>query len=80
LVDSPSSRGWAAAGEEVLRRTLFFFFITLDIGPQRPLSLALSDTNVYEPEMHAHMGTERKLTRGGMVMWAGGGGHVPLDS
>jgi hypothetical protein len=29
--------------------SFFFFFITLDTGPRRHLSLALSDTHVYWP-------------------------------
>jgi len=31
-------------------KIFFFVFITLDTGPQRPLSLEWSDTNVYELE------------------------------
>ena len=32
-------------------------FITLDTGPERPLGLELSDTNAYEPETRARLGT-----------------------
>jgi len=30
----------------------FFFFFTLGTGPRRPLSLKLSETRVYEPQIH----------------------------
>ena len=33
----------------VWRRASFFFFITLDAGTSRLLSLAVNDTNVYAP-------------------------------
>ena len=36
---------------------LFFFFITRVTGPRRSLSLKLSDTRVYEPELRARLGT-----------------------
>jgi len=42
-----------AAGS--LKQTAFFFFITLDRGPRRPLSLELSDTKVYEPQTRPHL-------------------------
>jgi len=34
-----------------------FFFCTLVIGPRRSLSLQLSDTRVYEPQIRARLGT-----------------------
>ena len=35
----------------------FFFFFTLVTGPLRSLSLELSDTRVYEPQIRARLGT-----------------------
>ena len=35
----------------------FFFFFTLVTGPRRSLSLKLSDTRVYEPQVRARLGT-----------------------
>ena len=35
----------------------FFFFFTLITGPSRSLSLKLSDTRVYEPQIRARLGT-----------------------
>ena len=37
----------------LVRRFFFFFFFTLVTGPRRSLSLKLSDTNVYEPQIRA---------------------------
>jgi len=37
--------------------TDFFFFFTLVTGPRRSLSLKLSDTSVYEPQIRARLGT-----------------------
>ena len=34
----------------------FFFFFTLVTGPRRSLSLKLSDTKVYEPQIRARLG------------------------
>ena len=34
-----------------------FFFFTLVTGPRRSLSLKLSDTRVYEPQIRARLGT-----------------------
>jgi len=34
----------------------FFFFFTLVTGPRRSLSLKLSDTKVYEPQIPARLG------------------------
>ena len=36
---------------------VFFFFFTLVTGPTRSLSLKLSDTRVYEPQIRARLGT-----------------------
>ena len=35
----------------------FFFFLSLVTGPRRSLSLKLSDTRVYEPQIPARLGT-----------------------
>ena len=35
----------------------FFFFFTLVTGPRRSLSLKLSDTRDYEPQIRARLGT-----------------------
>ena len=43
-----------------------FFFFTLVTGPRRSLSLKLSDTRVYEPQIRAHLGTNAHLCR---VVW-----------
>jgi hypothetical protein len=34
----------------------FFFFFTLVTGPRRSLSLKLSDTRLYEPEIRTRLG------------------------
>jgi len=38
-------------------REAFFFFFTLVTGPRRSLSLNLSDTRVYEPQLRARLST-----------------------
>ena len=38
-------------------QNFFFFFCTLVTGPRRSLSLKLSDTRVYEPQIRARLGT-----------------------
>ena len=38
-----------------VRRMLLLFFFTLVTGPRRSLSLKLSDTKVYEPQIRARM-------------------------
>jgi len=40
-------------------RDYFFFFFTLVTGRRRSLSLKLSDTRVYEPQIRARLGTSR---------------------
>jgi len=40
-----------------------FFFFTLVTGPRRSLSLKLSDTRVYEPQIRARLGTTRAPRR-----------------
>jgi len=35
----------------------FFFFVTLVTGPRKSLSLKLSDSRVYEPQLRARLGT-----------------------
>ena len=37
--------------------SFFFFFFTLVTGPRRALSLKLSDTRVYEPEIRTRLGS-----------------------
>jgi len=50
------------------------FFFTLVTGPRRSLSLKLSDTRVYEPQIRARLGTTAHfshlegLGRGGVVL------------
>ena len=39
----------------------FVFFFTLVTGPRRSLSLHLSDTRVYEPQIRARLGTTTHL-------------------
>ena len=41
---------------DVINEVIFFFF-TLVTGPRRSLSLKLSDTRVYEPQIRARLGT-----------------------
>ena len=41
----------------MLAGVLFFFFSTLVTGPRRSVSLKLSDTRVYEPQIRARLGT-----------------------
>jgi len=38
-------------------RSRFFFFFTLVTGPRRSLSLKLTDSRVYEPQIRARLGT-----------------------
>ena len=46
----------AARQTRYLRRVHpFFFFFTLVTGPRRSLSLKLSDTRVYEPQIRARL-------------------------
>ena len=48
---------WLCASAAVLHCTspTFFFFFTLVTGPSRSLSLELSDTRVYEPQIRARL-------------------------
>ena len=48
---------------ERLRFRPHFFFFTLVTGPRRYLSLKLSDTRVYEPQIRARLGTTADLFR-----------------
>ena len=50
------SRTWKMGFDGARGRTLFFFFFTLVTGPRRALSLKLSDTRVYEPEIRTRLG------------------------
>ena len=45
-------------------RTFFFFFFTLVTGPRRSLSLKLRGTRVYEPQIRAHLESERSTRTG----------------
>ena len=54
------------ACEEGLLACVFFFFFTLVTGPRRSLSLKLSDTRVYEPQIRARLGTTAHFCR---VAW-----------
>ena len=48
---------WGRPNSPVDRRgDFFFFFFTLVTGPRRSLSLKLSDTRVYEPQIRARLG------------------------
>ena len=47
----------AAAGGHYQVLVFFFFFFTLVTGPRRSLSLKLSDTTLYEPQIRARLGT-----------------------
>ena len=44
---------------------LLFFFFTLVTGPRRSLSLKLSDTKVYEPQIRASLGNHTTTILGG---------------
>ena len=58
-VDSGAGKG--QVGFEESEYFFFFFFLfTLVTGPRRSLSLKLSDTSVYEPQIRARLGTTWK--------------------
>ena len=48
-------------GSAVFKGMLLYFFFTHVTGPRRSLSLKLSDTRVYEPQMRARLGTATHL-------------------
>ena len=50
-------------GSDVAEQRLFFFF-TLVLGPRRSLSLKLSDTRVYEPQIRTCRSRQEWHTRG----------------
>ena len=50
-------------GGDAVREVFFFFFSTLVTGPARSLSLKLSDTRVYEPQVRARLGTTAHFCR-----------------
>ena len=52
----PPARLSPLSSARVLKPLCFFFF-TLVTGPRRSLSLQLSDTRVYEPQIRARLGT-----------------------
>jgi len=54
--DDEGGEGGGAQGCIYSKPTVFFFF-TLVIAPRRSLSLKLSDTRVYEPQIRARLGT-----------------------
>jgi len=60
-------RGWraciSASDPTPYSRQVFFFFITLVTGPRRSLSLKLSDTSVYEPQIRARLRTTPSYSR-----------------
>ena len=64
------------ADEEQLEKEedeiFFFFFFTLVTGPRRSLSLKLSDTRVYEPQIRARLGTTAHFCEV-IVLTTGGG-------
>jgi len=49
--------------------TSSFFFFTLVTGPRRSLSLKMSDTRVYAPQIRARLGTTAQFCRVGVVKW-----------
>jgi len=53
-----SPAGWEGG------KVFFFFFCTLVTGPKRSLSLKLSDTRVYEPQIRARLGTTAHFCEG----------------
>jgi len=57
LMLSPGWLTWRFPNANPPRYCIFFFFFTLVTGPRRSLSLKLSDTRVYEPQIRARLGT-----------------------
>ena len=55
----------------------FFFFFTLVTGPRMSLSLKLSDTSVYEPQIRARLGTTAHFCR--VVVPIGTDSHTTSD-
>jgi len=49
--------------ERRVTKEVIFFFFTLVTGPRRSLSLKLSDTRVYEPQIRARLGTTAHFCR-----------------
>ena len=45
-------------------QVFFFFFFALVTGPRRSLSLKLSDTQVYEPQIRARLGNHNTTILG----------------
>ena len=55
---APTAGRWSVpCALEFYHVSFFFFFFTLVTGPRRSLSLKLSDTRVYEPQIRARLGT-----------------------
>ena len=52
---APSVAAVPGAGLSVEGQYLFLFFFTLVTGPRRSLSLKLSDTRVYEPQIRVRL-------------------------
>ena len=55
--DVEAERAPSAIEHRVSPDSLVFFFFTLVTGPRRFLSLKLSDTSVYEPQIRSRIGT-----------------------
>ena len=74
-----SSTRESASNPEV--RIFFFFFFTLVTGPRRSLSLKLSDTRVYEPQIRARLETtETRMHADGKHESEGQGGEQPRQT
>ena len=56
-----------AVHEELLDKRLLFFFFALVTGPRRSLSLRLSGTRVYEPQIRGHVRREGVFERSRQV-------------
>jgi len=52
-----------------------FFFVTLVTGPRRSLSLKLSDTRVYAPQIRALLGTDSHFCEVVVLKLRTGAGH-----
>ena len=56
-------KGMPWQSDDAPSRDLLLFFFTLVTGPRRSLSLKLSDTRVYEPQLRARLGTTAHFCR-----------------
>jgi len=57
LIPKPANAAIGCGRGRCDHSSSFFFFFTLVTGPRRYLSLKLSDTRVYEPQIRARLGT-----------------------